>query len=54
MSVTYAAGKQPAVTDIDLRIDEGELILLAGPSGCGKSTVMRVINGLCRTPTARR
>ncbi|WP_328353595.1 ATP-binding cassette domain-containing protein [Mycobacterium sp. NBC_00419] len=46
VSVTYAAGSQPAVTDIDLRVDEGELVLLAGPSGCGKSTVMRVINGL--------
>jgi energy-coupling factor transporter ATP-binding protein EcfA2 len=46
VSVKYLAGSQPALTDISLHVDPGELLLLAGPSGCGKSTVMRVINGL--------
>jgi energy-coupling factor transport system ATP-binding protein len=46
VSVKYLTGAQPAVTGIDLRVDTGELVLLAGPSGCGKSTLMRVINGL--------
>ncbi|WP_110206064.1 ATP-binding cassette domain-containing protein [Nocardioides daejeonensis] len=31
---------------IDLRIDEGELMLLAGPTGVGKSTLLGVVAGL--------
>lgn len=35
-----------AVRDVDLRIDEGELMVLVGPSGCGKSSILRMIAGL--------
>ncbi len=43
----------PALDDMSLRIDDGELFGLVGPSGCGKSTVLRLIAGLDR-PTAGR
>ena len=33
-----------AVTDLDLQIDNGEVVVLVGPSGCGKTTTMRMIN----------
>jgi len=36
----------PALTGVDLSIDEGEFILLTGPSGCGKTTFSRCLNGL--------
>jgi multiple sugar transport system ATP-binding protein len=35
-----------AVKDMDLKIDDGEFIILVGPSGCGKSTALRMIAGL--------
>ena len=35
-----------AIRDINLRIEDGELLVIVGPSGCGKSTVLRMIAGL--------
>jgi multiple sugar transport system ATP-binding protein len=42
---TYGDG-YPAVNDVSLDIDDGELMILVGPSGCGKSTLLRMIAGL--------
>jgi multiple sugar transport system ATP-binding protein len=35
-----------AVKDMDLRIEDGEFVILVGPSGCGKSTALRMVAGL--------
>ena len=35
-----------AVRELDLRIADGEFLVLVGPSGCGKSTALRMIAGL--------
>jgi multiple sugar transport system ATP-binding protein len=35
-----------AVSDLNLRIDPGELVVLIGPSGSGKTTTLRLIAGL--------
>ncbi len=35
-----------AVSGIELKIADGEFIVLVGPSGCGKSTLLRMIAGL--------
>ncbi len=35
-----------AVKDLDLKIEDGEFMILVGPSGCGKSTALRMIAGL--------
>ena len=45
LTKTYGRGK-PAVDHVDLRIEDGEFLVLVGPSGCGKSTVLRMIAGL--------
>ena len=49
---TYPNG-HVAVSDLDLEVADGELMVLVGPSGCGKSTVLRMIAGL-ESPTAGR
>ena len=42
----YSASKTPAIQNINLKIFEGEFVLITGPSGCGKSTLCRLMNGL--------
>jgi sn-glycerol 3-phosphate transport system ATP-binding protein/multiple sugar transport system ATP-binding protein len=41
---SYASS--PILRGIDLRVRDGELVVLVGPSGCGKSTLLRTIAGL--------
>ncbi|WP_096202016.1 ABC transporter ATP-binding protein [Bacillus sp. FJAT-45350] len=36
---------QPAVDNINLDIEQGEIITLLGPSGCGKTTTLRMLAG---------
>jgi multiple sugar transport system ATP-binding protein len=47
------AGGHVAVKNLDLRVDDGERLVLVGPSGSGKSTVLRMIAGL-EYPTSGR
>jgi len=46
LSFRYRRASEPAVRDISLTVQPGEVILVAGPSGCGKSTLLRAMNGL--------
>jgi multiple sugar transport system ATP-binding protein len=45
LSKVYADGTR-AVSDLDLRVDDGELMVFVGPSGCGKTTALRMVAGL--------
>lgn len=40
----YPGVLAPAVADLTLSVDPGEILVLVGPSGCGKSTTLRLIN----------
>lgn len=40
------SGGRPAVNDLSLEVQTGELLVLIGPSGCGKTTTLRMINRL--------
>ena len=44
--VTQAYDDNVVLSDINLDIKKGELIVFVGPSGCGKSTLLRMIAGL--------
>jgi energy-coupling factor transporter ATP-binding protein EcfA2 len=46
VTFTYAGADRPALTRVDLSIDEGELCLVVGQTGSGKTTLLRAINGL--------
>ncbi|MBA2252988.1 MAG: ATP-binding cassette domain-containing protein, partial [Nitrospirales bacterium] len=40
VTCAYEAG-HPAISDISLTAQEGDILCLLGPSGCGKTTTLR-------------
>ena len=52
LSKTYGRDV-PALVDLDLRVERGEVFGYLGPNGAGKSTTIRLLLGLIR-PTAGR
>ena len=45
VSKTYA-GHVEAVRGVSLRVEKGQLLVLAGASGCGKTSLLKMINRL--------
>ncbi|MCJ2532479.1 MAG: ATP-binding cassette domain-containing protein [Candidatus Thermoplasmatota archaeon] len=45
-TVTYQGSDFPALNDVSIGADEGEIVLLLGSNNAGKSTFCRLLNGL--------
>ena len=46
LSFRYHSRSEFAIKDISIRVEKGQILLIAGASGCGKTTLARCINGL--------
>ncbi len=49
--VSYRVGERAVLQNVDLRVDEGETLVLLGRSGSGKTTLLKTVNRLI-TPSS--
>jgi iron(III) transport system ATP-binding protein len=46
LSKRYTRGVLPAVADVSLSVEAGDIMAVVGESGCGKTTLLRLVAGL--------
>jgi energy-coupling factor transporter ATPase len=46
LTYTYPGASKPSISDVSIKVEKGEFVLITGPSGCGKTTLCRCFNGL--------
>lgn len=51
--VSKSYGSLHVLTDVSLRIDDGEFVSIVGPSGAGKTTLLNIIGSLERPDSGR-
>jgi energy-coupling factor transporter ATP-binding protein EcfA2 len=46
LTYIYPGATKPSISDVSIKVDKGDFVLITGPSGCGKTTLCRCFNGL--------
>ena len=46
INIEKSFGQNKVINNFNIKIKDGEFVVLVGPSGCGKSTLLRMISGL--------
>ena len=46
LTYTYPNCVKPSISDVSIKMEKGDFVLITGPSGCGKTTLCRCFNGL--------
>ncbi|MCA8983357.1 MAG: ABC transporter ATP-binding protein [Planctomycetaceae bacterium] len=54
ITLRFPGQEQPTLSQVDLRLGQGEFLAIVGPSGCGKSTLLRVLAGLLPATSGQR
>ena len=53
VSFTHPSGHRPALRDVSLALDQGEVVALVGENGSGKTTLATLLTGLHRPDSGR-
>jgi cell division transport system ATP-binding protein len=48
VGASHFFGKVPAISDLNLTLEEGDVAFVRGPSGAGKTTLLRLLHGQLR------
>ena len=50
-NISKRYGRIKALEDVNLRVNDGEYLVIVGPSGCGKSTLLKIVSGILEPTT---
>ncbi len=51
--IAHRFGRHAALSEVDVELRAGELVVIVGPNGAGKTTLLRVLSGVLRSESGR-